>query len=104
MRSCSIRLSGTVLHDLVDHVIDGARDVDGNGDYELFVRTTQGSLLSATSTIKILDWNGNGFTKIGRNDAGFVTQDIQDFPLNVNSATATGKTRLVDRPHCGWRQ
>ncbi|HEX2474904.1 MAG TPA: hypothetical protein VHK01_09165, partial [Lacipirellulaceae bacterium] len=92
-------LSGAVLHDLPNHVIDGARDVDGNGDYELFVRTTNGSLLSATSTIKILDWNGNGFTeKWSQTDAGFVTQDIQDFPLNINSATATGKRDLLTGP------
>jgi hypothetical protein len=92
-------LSGGVLHDRSDHVIDGARDVDGNGDYELFVRTTNGSLLSATSTIKILDWTGNGFTETwSQSDAGFVSQDIPDFPLNVNSATATGKRDVLTGP------
>ena len=88
--------TGSVLHDLPDHAIDGARDVDGDGDYELFVRQTQGSLLSETATVKILDWNGNGFDTLWSLDnTSFVTQDISDFPLHVNSATSTGKLDLL---------
>ncbi len=89
-------LTGAVLHDLVDHVIEGARDVNGDGEFELFVRTTSGALLPASSTVKILDWNGAGYNVLwSQNDTALVRQDIQDFPINVNSATATGKSDLL---------
>ena len=65
----------------------------------MFVRTTQGAFLSDTSTLKILNWNGSGFNTLwSLNDAGFVRKDIQDFPINVNSATATGKSDLLTSP------
>ena len=48
---------------------------------------------------KILNWNGSGFNTLwSLNDAGFVRKDIQDFPANVNSATATGKSDLLTSP------
>ncbi|MEO2049432.1 MAG: PQQ-binding-like beta-propeller repeat protein, partial [Pirellulales bacterium] len=88
--------TGSILHDLPNHAIDGSYDVDGNGDYELFIRQTQGSLLPPTATVKILDWNGNGFDTLwSQNDTSFVTQDISDFLPNVNSATSTGKLDLL---------
>lgn len=91
--------TGAVIYDLADHVIDGARDVNSDGDFELFVRTTQGALLPDTSTIAILNWNGNGFNTLwSQNNAGFVRKDIQDFSLNVNSATSTGKSDLLTGP------
>lgn len=92
-------LTGQVLHDLPDRIIDGARDVNGDGDYELFVRETTGSLPPAATTLEILDWNGSGFTPLWTlADAGFVSQNIGDFPLYVNSATATGKLDLLTGP------
>jgi len=92
-------LTGTPLHDLVDHAIDGARDVNGDGDYELFVRETTGPLLPASGTVKILDYNGNGFDAIwSQANARFVSQDLSDFPLHVSSATATGKLDLLTGP------
>lgn len=91
--------TGAFVQDLPDHAIDGARDVDGDGDYELFVRETSGPLLPASGTIKILDWNGNGFDTLWtQNNSGFVSQDLSDFPAHVNSATATGKLDLLTGP------
>ena len=85
-------LTGAVIHDLADHAVDGARDVDGDGNVELFVRETQGALLSESSTVKIIDWNGAAFDTLwSHTNSGFVSQNIQDFPLFVNSATSTGK-------------
>jgi len=92
-------LTGALIHDLPDHVIDGARDVNGDGDYELFVRQTQGKLLPANGTLKILDWNGSSFSALWSiDDAGFVSQPFADFPANVNSATSTGKLDVLTGP------
>jgi len=89
-------LTGSFVHDLIDHAIDGARDVNGDGDYELFVRATQGALLPPSATTKILDWNGSGFDTLWSDaGVGFVSQPIPDFPVFVNSATATGKVDLL---------
>lgn len=91
--------TGSVRHDLVDHAIDGARDIDGDGDFELFVRATQGALLPEMSTIKILDWAGGGFHTVWSHaNAAFVRQDMADFPANMNSATSTGKSDLLTGP------
>ena len=88
--------NGAVLHDLIDHVIEGAHDVNGDGDFELFVQTTDGALIPAASTVQILDWNGAGFAAIwSQPNAAFVRADLSDFPLNVNSATSTGKSDLL---------
>jgi hypothetical protein len=88
--------NGAILHDLVDHVIEGARDVNGDGDFELFVQTTDGALIPAASTVKLLDWHGAGFATIwSQPNSAFVRADIDDFPLNVNSATSTGKSDLL---------
>jgi len=92
-------LTGAVLYDLVDHAVDGLRDVNGDGDSELFVRQTQGALLPPTGTVEILDIQGGSFTTLwSQNDVGFVSQNISDFPLNVNSATSTGKLDLLTGP------
>ena len=91
--------TGAIIHDLIDHVVDGARDVNGDGDAELFVRETQGSLLPPSTTVKILDWNGNGFDTLwSQANAGFISQPIPDFPLFVNSATSTRKLDLLTGP------
>ncbi|MBA4107782.1 MAG: hypothetical protein C0485_18770 [Pirellula sp.] len=88
--------NGAVLHNLIDHVIEGARDVNGDGDFELFVQTTDGALIPAASTVQILDWNGAGFAAIwSQPNAAFVRADLSDFPLNVNSAASTGKSDLL---------
>jgi len=88
--------TGSILHDLPNHAIDGSHDVNGDGDFELFVRQTQGALLSSSTTVKILDWNGTGFDTLwSRDNTAFVTQDISDFPLNINSRTSTGKLDLL---------
>ena len=88
--------TGALLHDLPNHAIDGSHDVNGDGDYELLVRQTQGTLLPSSTTVKILDWNGSGFDALwSRENVEFVTQDISDFPANANSATATGKLDLL---------
>lgn len=92
-------LTGAVTHDLVDHVVDAARDVDGDGDYELFVRSTSGALLSPTSTLSVLDVQGAVFQTLWTQaNAGFVSQDMADYPLYVNSATSTGKQDLLTGP------
>lgn len=91
--------TGSVRRDLVDYVIDGARDIDGDGNFELFVRATQGALLPEMSTIKILDWAGGDFNTVwSHENAAFLRQDIADFPANVNSATSTGKSDLLTGP------
>jgi len=92
-------LTGSVLYDLPDHVIDGSYDVTGDGTFELFVRETQGSLLPPSSTIKILEWSGAGFNTLwSETSASFGTHDISDFPLHVNSATSTAKLDLLIGP------
>ncbi|MCC6492723.1 MAG: hypothetical protein IT424_06860 [Pirellulales bacterium] len=92
-------LTGALIHDLSDQVIDGARDVNGDGDFELFVRQTEGPLLPPNGTLAILDWNGGGFNTLwSQTDAGFVSQPFADFPANVNSVTSTGKLDLLFGP------
>ena len=89
-------LTGSVVNDLVDHAVDGTRDIDQDGDLELFVRQTTGSLFSETSTLKILNFSGTGYDTLWSEEmAGFVSQDIADFPLFVNSRTSTGKQDLL---------
>jgi len=88
--------NGTLVSELADHAVDGARDVNGDGDYELFVRQTAGSLLPGVSTLKILDWNGSGWNTLwSQADAAFVAQDVAAFPVHVNSAASTGKLDLL---------
>ena len=88
--------NGAILYNLIDRVIEGARDVNGDGDFELFVQATDGALIPAASTVQILDWTGAGFATLwSQPDAAFVRADLADFPLNVNSATSTGKSDLL---------
>jgi hypothetical protein len=92
-------LTGASMYDLVDHVADAARDVNGDGDFELFVREAQGALLSETSTIKLLNWTGSAFVSTwSQTAAGFIQRDIADFPHHVNSATSTGKRDVLTGP------
>jgi hypothetical protein len=92
-------LTGALIHDLVDHAIDGSRDVNGDGDFELFVRQTEGPFLPPNGTVKILNWNGAGFSTLwSLPDSGFVSQPFGDFPANVNSVASTGKLDLLTGP------
>ncbi|MDA0659083.1 MAG: hypothetical protein O3C60_09570 [Planctomycetota bacterium] len=93
-------LTGVVRADLPNRAVDGRIDIDGNGDWELLVRHTIGSLLSPSSTLEVLDWQGGSpVTRWTHANSEFIQQPIADFPPNINSATSTGKnTVLIGRP------
>ncbi|MDC0935958.1 FG-GAP-like repeat-containing protein [Pirellulales bacterium] len=90
-------MTGEVILDLPDHYLTGMRDIDQDGNAELFTTVAlNGPAPSTMGHIKVMDFDNRVLTsRWEQTDAGFQTGLVQDYPSNVNGWTGTGRRTLL---------
>lgn len=89
-------MTGKTVFDLPGHYLSGLRDIDNDGTAELFCTRTPGQLIPERAHLSVLSFkNRQSRTLWEEEHSQFQTHEISDFPPNVNSGAATGRTTLL---------